>query len=56
MPTPRGREKNITGQSKSMERRGEGLGTGPVGKVAKGLISVLLNRLVSGGNSKKGKF
>ncbi len=28
---PRGREKNITGQGKSVYRRGEGTGTGPVG-------------------------
>lgn len=28
---PRGREKNITGQGKSIKRRGSGLGTGPVG-------------------------
>lgn len=28
---PRGREKNITGPGKGVERRGEGLGTGPVG-------------------------
>ena len=29
--TPRGREKNVTGQGKSVYKRGEGLGTGPVG-------------------------
>ena len=29
---PRGREKNITGQGKSVKRRGAGLGTGPVGR------------------------
>ena len=31
---PRGREKNVTGQasSDSMKKRGEGLGTGPVGR------------------------
>jgi len=28
---PRGRQKNITGQGKSVKRRGNGLGTGPVG-------------------------
>ena len=28
---PRGREKNITGQGKDVYKRGEGLGTGPVG-------------------------
>lgn len=28
---PRGRQKNITGQGKSIKRRGSGLGTGPVG-------------------------
>ena len=28
---PRGREKNVTGQGKSIKRRGSGLGTGPVG-------------------------
>ena len=28
---PRGREKNVTGQGKDIKRRGEGLGTGPVG-------------------------
>ena len=28
---PRGREKNVTGQGKSVYKRGEGLGTGPVG-------------------------
>lgn len=31
---PRGREKNITGQGKSIKRRGSGLGTGPVGRPA----------------------
>ncbi len=29
---PRGRQKNITGQGKEVERRGSGLGSGPVGK------------------------
>ncbi len=29
---PTGREKNITGQGKPIEKRGEGLGTGPVGR------------------------
>ncbi len=29
---PRSREKNITGQGKPIERRGEGLGSGPVGR------------------------
>lgn len=29
---PRRREKNVTGESKPIERRGEGLGTGPVGR------------------------
>ncbi len=29
---PRGREKNITGEGKPIERRGSGLGTGPVGR------------------------
>ena len=29
---PRGRQKNITGQGKSIQRRGSGLGTGPVGR------------------------
>ena len=29
---PRGREKNVTGYGKPIEKRGEGLGTGPVGK------------------------
>ena len=28
---PRGRQKNVTGQGKSVRRRGSGLGTGPVG-------------------------
>ena len=28
---PRGRQKNVTGQGKSVKRRGSGLGTGPVG-------------------------
>ena len=28
---PRGRQQNVTGQGKSVKRRGEGLGTGPVG-------------------------
>ena len=28
---PRGREKNVTGQGKDIYKRGEGLGTGPVG-------------------------
>lgn len=28
---PRGREKNVTGPGKSVQKRGEGLGTGPVG-------------------------
>ena len=28
---PRGREKNVTGSGKSVRKRGEGLGTGPVG-------------------------
>ena len=27
----RGRQQNVTGQGKSVKRRGEGLGTGPVG-------------------------
>ena len=31
---PRGREKNVTGYGKPIEKRGEGLGTGPVGKKA----------------------
>lgn len=30
--TPRSREKNITGESKGVHRRGEGLGSGPVGE------------------------
>ena len=29
---PRGRQKNITGMGKNIQRRGSGLGTGPVGK------------------------
>jgi len=29
---PRGRQKNVTGQGKSVYKRGSGLGTGPVGK------------------------
>ncbi len=29
--TPRGRQRNVTGQGKSVYKRGEGLGTGPVG-------------------------
>ena len=29
---PRGRQKNITGQGKPIQRRGSGLGTGPVGR------------------------
>ena len=29
---PRGREKNVTGKGKPIEKRGEGLGTGPVGR------------------------
>ena len=29
---PRGREKNVTGPGKTVEKRGEGLGTGPVGE------------------------
>ncbi len=29
---PRGRERNISGQGKSIKRRGSGLGTGPVGR------------------------
>ena len=28
---PRGREKNVTGAGKGVGRRGDGLGTGPVG-------------------------
>ena len=28
---PRGREKNVTGTGKGVERKGSGLGTGPVG-------------------------
>ena len=28
---PRGREQNVTGQGKDIYKRGEGLGTGPVG-------------------------
>ena len=28
---PKGREKNVTGQGKDIYKRGEGLGTGPVG-------------------------
>lgn len=32
MADRRGREKNITGESKDISRRGEGLGTGKVGK------------------------
>ena len=30
--TPRGREKNVTGQGKPIQKRGDGLGTGPVGR------------------------
>ena len=29
---PRGRQQNITGQGKDVYKRGDGLGTGPVGK------------------------
>ncbi|MBD5133846.1 MAG: peptidase C11 [Clostridiales bacterium] len=29
---PRGREKNVTGPSKTVQKRGDGLGTGPVGE------------------------
>ena len=29
---PRGREKNVTGPGKDIKKRGEGLGTGPVGR------------------------
>ena len=48
MSRPQGRQKNITGQGKSLERRGSGLGTGPVGrdstgvKIAKFIINQLL--------------
>ena len=28
---PRGREKHVTGPAKTVKKRGEGLGTGPVG-------------------------
>lgn len=28
---PKGRERNITGEGKGVSRRGDGLGTGPVG-------------------------
>ena len=28
---PRGRERNVTGPAKRVEKRGSGLGTGPVG-------------------------
>ena len=28
---PRGREKHVTGPGKTVEKRGEGLGAGPVG-------------------------
>lgn len=31
MDRPRGREKNVTGPAKKVEKRGSGLGTGPVG-------------------------
>ena len=30
---PRGRQQNVTGQGKSVKRRGSGLGTGPVGSI-----------------------
>jgi len=33
---PRGRQKNVTGQGKSIKRRGAGLGTGPVGGAGRG--------------------
>lgn len=33
---PRGRQKNVTGQGKSIKRRGSGLGTGPVGGAGRG--------------------
>lgn len=36
---PRGREKNITGQGKSVKRRGSGLGTGPVGRTDSSPVS-----------------
>ena len=29
---PRGREKHVTGPGKTVQKRGEGLGTGPVGE------------------------
>ena len=29
--TPRGRKKNVSGEGKDIYKRGEGLGTGPVG-------------------------
>ena len=31
MPAPRGRQSNVTGSGKGVQRRGSGLGTGPVG-------------------------
>nr|WP_325181149.1 hypothetical protein [uncultured Oscillibacter sp.] len=31
MDRPRGREKHVTGPAKNVEKRGSGLGTGPVG-------------------------
>jgi|GEM_PF-5132962 hypothetical protein len=34
--TPKGHEKNVTGQGKPVAKRGEGLGTGPVGQVQPG--------------------
>ena len=40
---PRGRERNITGQGKSIKRRGSGLGTGPVGRTDSTPVSSSVN-------------
>ena len=33
---PRGRERNVTGPGKTVQKRGEGLGGGPVGEAGRG--------------------
>ena len=58
---PRGREKNVTGQGTGLKKRGDGLGTGPVGssdgyagklsKQDRDLLSTLLSGAMSGNNS-----
>ncbi|MBQ6266965.1 MAG: peptidase C11 [Clostridia bacterium] len=51
--TPRGREKNVTGQGKPIQKRGDGLGTGPVGR-SDGYQSRPANGSGSGGPQRSG--